>query len=246
MTIELIFLGLDILVDTEALQLSACNTAFEQADISIRWTMAAMRKNARAHGSAGAIAAALPAGITAIEKERSDALVAAKDMLMRAAIEANPPRTYPACLKLVDDALAAGYKLSVLSDMPAPITAMLLEQCFGRDLGSKFGVVAGGVDFHGPAGTGPYARALHAMGVEPRAAVLIDSAAPSLRAARAAGMATISLAPNDGATAAHASANLWCPQLPDLRGMLARNASERADASGAERAWPAPRTAYNL
>ncbi|MDP3670058.1 MAG: HAD family hydrolase [Telluria sp.] len=244
MTIELIFLGLDVVVDTEALHLAACNGAFEEAEISVRWTMAALRKNVRAHGSASAIAAVLPAGADAQDQARKDELLAAKDALLRTAILANPPRAWPACLKLVDDALAAGHKLSVLSDMPAPISALLLEQCFGRDLGSKFGVVAGGVDFHGPAGTGPYARALHAMGVEPRAAVLIDAAAPSLRAARAAGIATISLAPAEGATAAHAGANLWCPQLPDLRAMLARTASERAGTPGAERsAWPAPRTA---
>ena len=44
MSIDVIFLGLDgVLFDTEALHLAACNAAFANAGLSIRWTLPALR-----------------------------------------------------------------------------------------------------------------------------------------------------------------------------------------------------------
>jgi beta-phosphoglucomutase-like phosphatase (HAD superfamily) len=58
MSIDVIFLGLDgVLFDTEALHLAACNAAFENAGLSVRWSLPALRAAAATHGYARAIGA---------------------------------------------------------------------------------------------------------------------------------------------------------------------------------------------
>jgi beta-phosphoglucomutase len=220
MHIEAIFLGLDVLVDLEAQQLSASNAAFERAGLSLRWTLATLRNHARANGNAMAISAALPVAFSTTDKERLAALVASRDALLLHAVEAQAPSVRPACMALIDDALAAGCKVSILSDMPSALTALLLEQCFGHEASSKLAVVAGGQHFGSRDPTGPYVRALQAIGIESEHALLIDVAGPSLTAARAAGIATRSLAPRAAATA-----DLACPRLHDLTTPYYRHAA---------------------
>ena len=196
MSIDVIFLGLDgVLFDTEALHLAACNAAFAQAGLSLRWTLPALRAAAATHGYARAVGAALGCEPLARDKARVAELFAAKHAHFQQAVARQALQPSPAALALIEDARAAGCKLAVLSDLPAPVTAQLLEQCFGADVNSLFAVVAGGANFDGPAGTGPHARALNAMGLEPAASIAIDAAAPSLRAAEAAGLWTVSVAP---------------------------------------------------
>lgn len=196
MSIDVIFLGLDgVLFDTEALHLAACNAAFAETGLSLRWTLPALRNAARAHGYANAVAAVVSGEPLARNKAAVAALLAEKQRQFQLAVAANPPKASPAALALVDDALRAGCKLSVLSDLPAPVAAALLEQCFGADVNSLFSVVAGGVSFDGAADTGPYAHALHAMCIAPSAAIAIDTVAPSLRAAEQTGLWTVSVAP---------------------------------------------------
>ena len=196
MSIEAIFLGLDgVLFDTEPLHLAACNGAFAEADLSIRWTLPALRAAAQTHGYARAIGSAIACEPLSRDKARVAQLFDLKHGLFQDAVTAQPPQASASALALIVDALEAGCKLCVLTDLPAPVASLLLEQCFGPDVNSLFSVVAGGVSFEGPAGTGPYARALHAMGVEPSAAVAVDTAAPSLRAAQECGLWTVSVAP---------------------------------------------------
>ncbi|MES2114012.1 MAG: HAD family hydrolase [Pseudomonadota bacterium] len=196
MSIDVIFLGLDgVLFDTEALHLAACNAAFAEAELSLRWTLPALRAAAASHGYANAIAAALSGEVLTRDKARLAALQAEKHRQFQLAVAANPPQASPAALALIDDALAAGCKLAVLSDLPAPVTAALLEHCFGADVTSLFAVVAGGVSFDGQAGPGPFGHALHAMGIEAAAAIAIDTVAPALRAAEQCGLWTVSVAP---------------------------------------------------
>ncbi|MES3021914.1 MAG: HAD family hydrolase [Pseudomonadota bacterium] len=211
MHIEAIFLGLDVLVDTEAQQLAASNAAFEQTGLSLRWQPATLRKQSRTHGGARAIAAALPLAAGSIARARVDELIARRDALLRAAVAAQPPRVDPACRALVDDAIEAGCKVAILTDMPAALTALLLEQCFGHEASSKLAVVASGQRFDAACETGPYLRALRLLGVEAECAILIDTAAPSLDAALAAGMWVHSLAPHNSA-----DAMLACPPLREM------------------------------
>ncbi len=196
MSIDAIFLGLDgVLFDTEALHLAACNAAFADAGLSVRWTLPALRAAAHTHGYARAIGAAIACELLSRDRAAVARLFEQKHHAFQQAVLATPPKASPSALALIEDAQQAGCKLCVLSDLPAPIAAALLERCFGADVNSLFSVATGGVSFEGPAGTGPYAKALHAMDIAPAAAVAIDSAAPSLRAAEQSGLWTVSVAP---------------------------------------------------
>jgi beta-phosphoglucomutase len=196
MSIDAIFLGLDgVLFDTEALHLAACNAAFADAGLSIRWTLPALRAAAKTHGYSRAIGAAIACELLSRDKAGVARLFERKHSQFHLAILEQPPKASAAAMALIDDALNAGCKLCVLSDLPAPTASALLERRFGADVNSLFSVVTGGASFEGPAGTGPYAKALHAMGIAPGAAVAIDTAAPSLRAAEEAGLWSVSVAP---------------------------------------------------
>jgi beta-phosphoglucomutase-like phosphatase (HAD superfamily) len=194
MSIDVIFLGLDgVLFDTEALHLAACNAAFANAGLSVRWTLPGLRS--ATHGYARAIGSAIACELLSRDKQRVAELFTDKHRQFHQAISARPPQALPAALALIDDALNAGCKVCVLTDLPAPATSALLANCFGADVNSLFTVVTGGANFDGPSGTGPYARALHAMGVAPQDAIAIDTAVPGLRAAEEAGLWTVSVAP---------------------------------------------------
>ncbi|SDH08195.1 MULTISPECIES: HAD family hydrolase [unclassified Duganella] len=196
MSIDVIFLGLDgVLFDTEALHLAACNAAFANAELSIRWTLPALRAAAATHGYARAIGSAVAVPPLSRDKHRVAQLFEDKHQQFHQAILTRPPQTQAAALALIEDATAAGCKVCILTDLPAPATSALLERYFGIDVNSIFSVVAGGASFDGPAGTGPYAHALHAMGVAPQDAIVIDTAVPALRAAADAGLWTVSVAP---------------------------------------------------
>ncbi len=193
MSIDVIFLGLDgVVFDTEALHLAACNAAFANAGLSIRWTLPALRCAVATHGYARAMAS-----ITALarEKRRMAELLEHKHREFHQAILARPPQAQAAALALIEDATKAGAKICILSDLPAPAASALLEHQFGADVTSLFSVVAGGVNFNAGNGAGPYAHALHAIGAAPHDAIAIDSAAPALRAAADAGLWTVSVAP---------------------------------------------------
>ena len=200
MSIDVIFLGLDgVLFDTEALHLAACNAAFANAGLPIRWSAPALRAAAATHGYARAIGTALDIAPTgkrvSRDKDRAAELHADKHRQFHQAITDSPPVALPAALTLIDEAIAAGCKICILTDLPAPATSALLANSFGAHVNSVFTVVTGGASFDGPSGTGPYARALHAMGVAPGDAIAIDTAVPSLRAAGEAGLWTVSVAP---------------------------------------------------
>lgn len=196
MSIDVIFLGLDgVLFDTEALHLAACNTAFSNAELSIRWTLPALRAAAATHGYARAIGSAVAMPPLSRDKRRVAELHEDKHRQFHQAILARPPQAQAAALALIEDATAAGCKIGILTDLPAPAASALLERHFGADVNSIFTVVAGGASFDGDAGTGPYAHALHAMGVAPCDAIVIDTAVPALRAAADAGLWTVSVAP---------------------------------------------------
>jgi len=196
MSMDVIFLGLDgVLFDTEALHLAACNAAFANAGLSVRWTLPALRAAATVHGYAHAVGSALTMKLSARDKQRVAELHADKHRLFHQAILSQAPQVQPAALALIEEAINAGCKVCILTDLPAPSTSALLERCFGADVNSLFTVVAGGASFNAPAGTGPYAHALHAMGVAPHDAIVIDTDVPALRAAAEAGLWTVSVAP---------------------------------------------------
>ncbi len=218
MTIDVIFLGLDgVLFDTEAFHLEAFNLAFAQAGLQLRWEMSEMRKALRIYGTAGVMTAMTKIDGGKRARELAAELTQLKQRAMHQLVTRAKPRVLPAAERLVDDALHAGCKLSILSETPAATTAALLEHCFGDTVNTKFAVVAGGAKWQGTAATGPYALAMHAMGIGARHAVAIDTSPDALRAARGCGMLTVSACPNDINDASISGADLWCPQLQELR-----------------------------
>lgn len=218
MTIDVIFLGLDgVLFDTEAFHLEAFNMAFAQAGLSLRWEMSEMRKNLRIYGTAGVMAAIAKISGSRHPRELALQLTELKQRAMHQLVSRAKPAVLPAAMRLIDDALHAGRKLSILSETPAATTAAMLEHCFGDTVNSKFAVVSGGAKWQGVAGTGPYGQALHAMGIEARRAIAIDTSPAALRAARGCGIWTVSACPNDINDASISGADLWCPQLQELR-----------------------------
>jgi beta-phosphoglucomutase-like phosphatase (HAD superfamily) len=196
MSIDVIFLGLDgVLFDTEALHLAACNAAFANAGLSVRWTLPALRAAAATHGIVRAVGSAVAMPPLSRDKQRVAELLEDKHREFHQALLARPPQAQAAALALIEDATAAGCKICILTDLPAPAAAALLERQFGADVNSLFSVVAGGVNFDSSAGAGPYAHALHAIGAAPHDAIAIDTAVPALRAAADAGLWTVSVAP---------------------------------------------------
>jgi beta-phosphoglucomutase-like phosphatase (HAD superfamily) len=196
MSIDVIFLGLDgVLFDTEALHLAACNAAFANAGLSLRWTLPALRAAAASHGYANAIGSAVSAPPLSRDKRRVAELLEDKQHQFHQAILARPPQAQAAALALIEDASSAGCKICILTDLPAPATVALLERHFGADVTSLFSVVAGGVSFDSASGAAPYAHALNAIGADAHHAIAIDAAVPALRAAAAAGLWTVSVAP---------------------------------------------------
>lgn len=196
MSINVIFLGLDeVLFDSEALHLTSCNRVFREAGLPIRWDFSDLRRAAREYGFAHALRA-LPREIQA---KRIDELIAEKHRVFHLAIQTRPLPVSRASLRLIDDAMRNGCKLSILTDMPSATGAAMLENSFGASVNSTFSVVAGDLRFDGAAETGPHALALHAMGIEARDAALIDLPSPALRAARNGGIWSLQASPQHGA-----------------------------------------------
>lgn len=222
MTIDVIFLGLDgVLFDTETFHLDAFNMAFSQAGLQLRWELSEMRKALRIHGAAGVMAAIAKIHDSRHARDLALQLTELKQRALHQLLTRAKPAVLPAAMRLIDDALNAGCKLSILTETPAATSAAMLEHCFGDDVNSKFAVVSGGANWQGLAGTGPYAHALHAMGIEPRNAIAIDTSPAALKAARGCGVWTVSACPNDINDASISGADLWCPQLQELRSAVA-------------------------
>ncbi|MDR7050739.1 beta-phosphoglucomutase-like phosphatase (HAD superfamily) [Duganella sp. 3397] len=196
MSIDVIFLGLDgVLFDTETAHLAACNAAFAGAGLSLCWDARALRHAVATHGYARAIDGALPPTMPARDRKRAADMVADKHREFHHAIVTAPPKALPAALALIDAAIADGCKICILTDLPAATASALLSNAFGTDVNSRFTVVTGGASFDAPAATGPYARALHAIGVQASDAIAIDAGAPALLAAESAGLWTVTIAP---------------------------------------------------
>ncbi len=221
MAVDVIFFGLDgVLFDTEAYHLEAFNMAFAQAALMLRWELSDMRKALRIHSSAGVMAALAKLHGPRRARELALELDSLKQRALHQLLLRARPAILPACARLVDDALQAGCKLAILTETAAATTAALLEQAFGDDVNAKFAVVSGGARMQSTAGAGPYTLALHTMGVEASNAVAIDTSPTALRAARASGILTISACPNDINDASISGADLWCPQLQELRDIV--------------------------
>jgi beta-phosphoglucomutase-like phosphatase (HAD superfamily) len=220
MAIELLILGLDgVVFDTEAAHLKASNDAFAECGLGLKWSAQQFREAARISGAAGAAAAAvkripgaLPRDVTRVARE--------KDRLFHEAVLASIPVVQPGCARLMEEALEAGCKLAVVTDIPAQTASVLLERGFGDDVTNRFEAVIGGANFDDAAGNGPHDVALRTVGIEASCTVAIDTAPPALRAAQQAGIWTMAATPYEKDIARISGADLWCPQLQELRDLV--------------------------
>ncbi len=201
MTINAILLNLDeILFDTAPLHLAACRAAMEGTGVPLRWSVPELREVASTVGWTRVLDVALPQqdaadqcdkGGKGARRPRAIDLHAAHHRHFHAALAKRKPEANPRGVQLIKDALDAGCKLGVISDLPAPSASALLEHLFGNDVNSKFTLVASRHDAPHRQHDGMHALALRTMGVHAEETVLIDTSLPNLLAARKAGLRTV-------------------------------------------------------
>lgn len=223
MGIEAITLALDgVIFDTEDAQLRACNAAFGACGLDLQWSLPQLRAAARVWGAANVTDAVAERMGLAATDERVVNLAQEKNRLFHDLVLANPPLRSSGCAQLMADALESGCKIAVVTDMPVQTATALLDQSFGNAVTNIFSVIVSGADFSAAEGNGPYALALRTMGAEAGSCVAIDAAVPGLNAARQAGIWTMAVTPYEKDIARISAADIWCPQMQELRDMIER------------------------
>ena len=229
MGIEAITLALDgVIFDTEDAQLRACNAAFTVCGLDLQWTLPHLRAAARVWGAANVMASVAERMSLAATDERVVRLAQEKNRQFHEIVLAARPVRSSGCAQLMADALEGGCKLAVVTDMPAQTATALLDHAFGNTVTHIFSVVVSGADFSASGGNGPCELALRTMGVEAGNCVAIDAAVPGLNAARQAGIWTMAVTPYEKDIARISAADIWCPQLQELRDMIERRNAPRA------------------
>lgn len=229
MTIEALTLALDgVIFDTEDMHLRACNTAFERCGLGLRWSVQQLRQASRVHGATHAITALLAKLSLSATSKEAGALLREKNCAFHELSQAEGAVRIPAFTRLMEEALANGCKLAVVTDMPVQAATAMLDKSFGNDITNMFAVIVSGAELDSPADNGPYQLALRTMGAEPINCAAIDAAVPGLRAAQQAGIWTMAVTPYEKDIARITGAELWCPQLQELRHVIEQKRSSRA------------------
>ncbi|OWW22571.1 HAD family hydrolase [Noviherbaspirillum denitrificans] len=228
MGIEAVTLALDgVIFDTEEAQLRACNAAFDACGLDLQWSLPQLRAAARVHGTANVMNAiaermSMNAGDTRVVR-----LATEKNRRFHDIVLAGQPVRSSGCAQLMADALESGCKIAVVTDMPVQTATALLDCAFGNAVTNIFSLVVCGADFAADEGNGPYDLALRTMGVEAGSCVAIDSAVPGLNAARRSGIWTMAVTPYEKDIARITGADIWCPQMQELRDMIERRNTPR-------------------
>lgn len=228
MGIEAITLALDgVIFDTEDAHLRACNAAFETCGLDLRWSLPQLRAAARVRGATNAIAAVTEKMSLPPSSAEAIGLVQEKNRLFHEyALVGNPLRN-AGCAQLMADALESGCKLAVVTDMPMQTATALLEQAFGNAVTNVFEVVVSGADY-GIAENGPFELALRTVGADPADCVAIDAAVPGLTAAQQRRIWTMAATPYEKDIARISGADIWCPQMQELRHVIEQRNAARA------------------
>ncbi len=226
MGIDLLTLALDgVMFDTEDAQLRACNAAFENYGLDLRWSAAQFREAAHAWGAGNAIYAIIDH--LSPPPRDVDHLAQEKHRLFHEFVLSGQAMLHQGCASLMEDALCNGCKLAVVTDMPAKTASTLLQQAFGDAVTNIFEVIVSGADFSDASGNGPHQLALRTVGVDADHCAAIDSASPALRAAQLAGILTIAAVPYQAEVACISGADPWCPRLQELRGLIGGKSAPR-------------------
>jgi len=229
MGIEAITLALDgVIFDTEDAHLRACNAAFIACGLDLQWSLPQLRAAARVWGMANVVASVAERMALPATDERVVQLVREKTLRFHELVLAGQPVRSSGCAQLMADALESGCKLAVVTDMPVQTATALLDRAFGNAVTNIFSVVVSGADFSQADGNGPCELALRTMGVEAGSCVAIDAAVPGLNAARQAGIWTMAVTPYEKDIARISAADIWCPQMQELRDMIERRNAPKA------------------
>lgn len=229
MAIEALTLALDgVIFDTEDMHLRACNTAFERCGLGLRWSAQQLRQASRVHGATHATAAVLAKLSLSATSKEAGALLREKNRAFHELSQDEQAIRIPAFARLMEEALANGCKLAVVTDMPVQTATAMLDKSFGNDVTNLFAVIVSGAELDSPADNGPYQLAMRTMGAVPANCAAIDAAVPGLRAAQQAGIWTMAVTPYEKDIARITGADLWCPQLQELRHVIEQKRMSRA------------------
>jgi beta-phosphoglucomutase-like phosphatase (HAD superfamily) len=229
MGIEAITLALDgVIFDTEDAQLRACNAAFAECALDLQWSLPQLRAAARVWSAANVTTFLAERMGLPLSDERVLKLVQEKNRHFHDIVLASQPLRSPGCAQLMADALESGCKIAVVTDMPVQTATTLLDRAFGNAVNNIFSVIVSGADFTAADGQGPYPLALRTIGAEAGNCVAIDAAVPGLNAARQAGIWTMAVTPYEKDIARISAADIWCPQMQELRDMIERRNAPKA------------------
>ncbi|MEV7694685.1 HAD-IA family hydrolase [Microbacterium sp. NPDC089189] len=191
-----------VLADTEMSgHLPAFNQAFHEFGVPVVWTVAEYGERVRIGGGkermraefTPALAARWP-GFPRSDGELDDLIAALhrrKTEIYTREIDAGRIDPRPGVARLAEQAAAAGWRLAVASTSAEPSVRAVLRRAVGADLAARFAVFAGDVVAHKKPAPDIYLHALTELGVPAEDAVVVEDSAIGLRAARAAGIATI-------------------------------------------------------
>lgn len=230
MGIEVLALALDgAIFDTEDAHLKSCNAAFESCGLELRWSMQQFREAARVWGPNNALAAVVEKISPAASPRETARLLQEKQRQFRDIVLTNAPAMHPGCAQLIEEAIDSGCKLAIVTDMPVQTATALLDHAFGDSLTKTFAVIVSGANFNSSSDNGPYHLVLRTVGVEAAQCAAIASSAPALRAAQQAGVWTVASTPYEKDSAHVSAADLWCPNLQEMRNLAGRkNAPSKA------------------
>ncbi|MFC3110749.1 HAD family hydrolase [Undibacterium arcticum] len=214
MGIELLTLGLDgVMFDTEEAHLWSCNAAFKSCGLDLRWSVQQLRAAVRQHGVTHAILEMTRQSFRTSDSHEAARLVAEKNRFFHEFVATRGPMLHGGCAQLIDNALARGCKLAVVTAMPTRSATALLEHAFGTALHSMFSVTVTNANFKAPPDNGPHRLVLRTLAIDLHRCVAIDADGPGLDAAQRSGMWTVAASPHAHEYPNFSRAKLWCPNL---------------------------------
>jgi HAD superfamily hydrolase (TIGR01509 family) len=187
------------LADTESAHLAAFNQAFAEFGLGWRWDEALYTKLLEISGGKERIVhywratqAPLPETDSAAMRDTVNRLHRLKTIAYESAVGAGTLSLRPGVLRLMDEALAQGLRLAIATTTSPVNIAALLCRTIGPDWRRNFAAI-------GDADSAPvkkphpqvYQRVLAALRLAPAACLAFEDSGNGLRAASAAGLATV-------------------------------------------------------
>ncbi|MBC7519411.1 MAG: HAD-IA family hydrolase [Microbacteriaceae bacterium] len=217
-----------VLADTERFgHLPAFNQTFAEFGLPVRWSDSDYAEKVKIGGGKERMKSLLTAefvAITGLPTAAADqqALVAdwhrRKTTIYTELVGDGRMPARPGILRLVEEALAAGFTLAVASTSAEPAVRAVLNHVVGEQLADRFRVFAGDVVAAKKPAPDIYLLALTELGCDADDAIVVEDSENGLRAARAAGIRTIVTVSSYTAEEDFSSASLVLSSLGDPNG----------------------------